>query len=361
MNKTYIIAEAGVNHNGSLKMAKKMIDVAAEAGVDAIKFQIFSAKALALPTAKKAEYQLDETNKEENQLTMLEKLEMTRESHMELLNHCKEASIDFLSTPFDKESLVFLTETLHTPVLKFSSGDLTNAPLLLAAAQSLKKLILSTGMATLTDIEDALGVLAFGYFENNRKPDRAAFRQAYYTHAHRLDAYVSLLHCTTQYPAPVHALNLSAMKTLQHAFSLPTGYSDHSTGITIPVAAVALGAAIIEKHFTLDHTLPGPDHKASLEPDQLKQMVQAIRDTEAGIGHPWKIPDEEERKNAISARKSLVTTLPIKRGEKFTEQNIAAKRPGNGIPPAYYWSLLGSTATKDYEADELITEAIEHG
>jgi len=356
-NKTYIIAEAGVNHNGSVERAKKMIDVAAEANADAVKFQSFRAEKIVSPGAPKAEYQKRTTDSVESQHEMIKRLELDETSHRALIQHCKKRRIQFLSTPFDIESLDMLIGTLHLPLVKISSGDITNAPLLLKAAQWKKPLILSTGMSSLSDIETALGVLAFGYGGTSRKPSREAFREAYLSEKgqHALGKMVTLLHCTTEYPAPFEEVNLQAMDVMHSAFGLPVGYSDHTTDIAVAVAAVALGAVVIEKHFTLDRNLPGPDHMASLEPDELKVMVGSIRQVEKSLGARRKTPTASELKNKPVAQKSLVAATCIRKGEFFTEQNVAVKRPGSGLSPIFYWDIVGRKADKDYAPDEAIT------
>ena len=352
---TYIIAEAGVNHNGSLDMAKKLVEVAAEAGADAVKFQSFKADKLVSRLAPKAEYQIKATDAGESQHEMLHKLELDTQTHNTLIGHCKACGIEFLSTPFDPESVDLLAKHYDLSCIKISSGDITNAPLLLKIAQTGKAAILSTGMSTLGEIEDALGVLAFGYLGNTR-PSLANFRAAYSSSEGKaaVKEKIKLLHCTTEYPAPFVDVNLRAMDTLISAFGLPVGYSDHTVGIAVPIAAAARGAAIIEKHFTLDQTLPGPDHKASLEPIELKQMVDAIRVVEQVLGSGRKHPAPSELKNVGVARKSLVAECAITAGEPLTVNNLAVKRPGNGLSPMQYWEVLGRKANRDFVADERI-------
>lgn len=351
----YIIAEAGVNHNGSLDMALQLVDAAAAAGADAVKFQTFKADKLVSRAAPKADYQVANTGGGESQHEMIRRLELDEGAHQRLLNHCRTRRIEFLSTPFDLESLDMLVTRFDLPVIKLASGEITNAPFLLAAARTGKPVILSTGMSDLGDIEDALGVLAFGYTQNTT-PSQAAFEAAYASAAGQaaLRDKVTLLHCTTEYPAPLAEVNLHAMTTLSQTFGLPIGYSDHTTGINIPVAATALGATIIEKHFTLDRTLPGPDHKASLEPDELGQMVQAIRDVVTALGSPRKQPTPSERRNRVVARKSLVALQAVRKGEPFTTDNLGIKRPGDGISPLRYWEWLGKSADRDYGPDDKV-------
>lgn len=355
VHHTYIIAEAGVNHNGSIGMAKKMVKVAADAGADAVKFQTFKADKLVSRLAPKAEYQTRATDVAESQFEMIQKLELDDQSHETLIDYCRTCNIEFLSTPFDLESVDLLAGRFDLPFIKIPSGDITNAPLLLRVAQTGKPVILSTGMCTLGEIEDALGVLAFGYLGAGG-PSIASFRDAFCS-AHGQEAlqhHVTLLHCTTEYPAPFDEVNLKVMDTLAAAFGLPVGYSDHTEGLAVPIAAVARGAVIIEKHFTLDRSLPGPDHKASLEPAELKQLVAEIRIIEQALGTGRKHPAQSERKNMAVARKSLVAECPIMIGEPFAAENITIKRPGDGLSPMHYWELLGQRAGKNYGVDEVI-------
>jgi len=355
-NHIYIIAEAGVNHNGSLEMAKELIKVAADAGADAVKFQTFKADSLVSKNAEKAEYQQESTGAEESQYHMLKKLELNEEMHEELIKYCQTCGIEFLSTPFDESSLTMLAETYDIPYIKIPSGEITNAPFLLKIAQTGKDVILSTGMSTLGEVETALKVLAFGYLHHDENPSLVAFEQAYVSKEGQrvLKQKVKLLHCTTEYPAPFHEVNLKVIDTLQRAFGLSVGYSDHTQGIAVPIAAVARGASIIEKHFTLNRELPGPDHKASLEPHELKNMVLAIRQIEMSLGESLKLPTASEVKNKKVARKSLFAIARITKGEVFTKENIGIKRPGDGISPLYYWEWLGKVADRDYSEDEKI-------
>lgn len=350
-----VIAEAGVNHNGSLDRALALVETAATAGADVVKFQTFRAASLASKTAPKAAYQKRATDQAESQLEMLQRLELGESEHDQLIDACKARGIEFLSTPFDFGSLDLLAGRLNLPRLKIGSGEITNYPLLLAAAQTGKALILSTGMSTLAEVEGALGVLAFGYL-SRESPSLEAFAAAYGEPEGRvaLAENVTLLHCTTEYPAPDGEVNLRAMDSLRETFGLPVGLSDHSQGIAIPIAAVGRGAVMIEKHFTLDRKLPGPDHKASLEPSELGEMIAAIRRVEAALGDGVKAPTPRERKNIPIARKSLVAARRIKAGESFTPENLTVKRSGNGISPLRYWDLLGQHATRNYAADEAI-------
>lgn len=352
---TLIIAEAGVNHDGSLETALALVDAAADAGADIVKFQTFNAKALAGNAARKADYQQRTTAADENQLAMLERLELPQAAHHTLIERASERGIEFLSTPFDDTSLAFLL-SLKLPRIKIGSGDLTNAPLLHAAAAAGARLILSTGMATLGEIEEALGVLAHGYSRSDEPPGVAAFRAAWRDPAARaaLARHVSLLHCTTEYPCPIGDVNLAAMGTMRSAFQLPVGYSDHTDGFEVSVAAVALGATVIEKHLTLDREAQGPDHAASLEPDDFKRMVIAIRNVERALGDGVKAPKGSEIRNVPVARKSIVAARALKAGETIGAADITAKRPGVGRPPIDYWSLVGTVAPRALEPDEPI-------
>lgn len=352
-----IIAEAGVNHNGSKDLAFQLVDAAYAAGVDIVKFQTFKAKNLVTKSAQQADYQIQNTGVAESQFDMLSRLELDYDTHKSLVAYCKNLGIEFLSTAFDKESLDFLVNDLKLTTLKIPSGELTNAPFVLEHARTGCDLIVSTGMANLAEIEAALGVIAFGLVaENGQALSQQAFEEAYNSDVGQkaLKQKVTILHCTTEYPAPMNEINLNAISTLRNAFHLTSGYSDHSAGITIPIAATALGAKLIEKHFTLDKSMPGPDHKASLEPNELKDMVQAIRDVEMALGNGIKGPQFSEIKNKPIARKSLVAAQYIKAGDIYTEENLIIKRPGNGMSPNLYWSLLGKTANRDYLEGDLI-------
>lgn len=329
-NKSLIIAEAGVNHNGSFELAKQLVDKAVWAGADCIKFQTFNSKNLVSAQAPKAEYQKKTTDSNESQFDMLKKLELSHEQFTELKEYCNQNGIMFLSTPFDLESIHFLAE-LGVKTWKVPSGEITNYPLLRAIGKRKESVIMSTGMCTLEDVHAAVKVLnEFGTID------------------------ITLLHCTTEYPAPYDSVNLKAMLTLQKEFGCKVGYSDHTNGIEIPVAAVAMGATVIEKHFTLDKNMEGPDHKASLEPDELKQMVQSIRNVESALGNGVKEPSDAEKKNIPIARKSIVAKCEIKKGDILTEENITAKRPGNGISPMQWNEIIGKTAVRDFSADEMI-------
>lgn len=356
---TLIIAEAGVNHNGNEALAFQLVDAAHQAGADIVKFQTFKAKNLVTEQAKQADYQVANTQKQESQLAMLSRLELSYEAHHQLVKHCQSIGIEFLSTAFDSESLDFLVNDLGLTRLKLPSGELTNAPLVLEHARTGCDLIVSTGMATLAEIEMALGVIAFGYTAvPNTQPSAMAFQQAYASPEGQkaLKEKVTILHCTTEYPAPMEEINLKAMDTLGNAFNLPAGYSDHSKGITIPIAAVARGAVLIEKHFTLDNNMEGPDHKASLEPEELTNMVKCIRQVELALGNTIKTPTKSEIKNKIVARKSLVVASPLQEGDVILPQHLTIKRPGNGMSPYDFWSIQGQIASRTYSVGELLDE-----
>lgn len=351
-----IIAEAGINHNGSEKMALQLIDAAAQVGADAVKFQTYRTELMIVPDAPKAAYQIGNTSGMETQFEMLKKLELDETTHKLLKRHAEEKKIAFISTAFDLESLDFLL-SMDVPFLKIASGEIENAPLLLKAARSGKKILLSTGMADLGEIEGALGVFAFGYLDQfDQKPSRAAFQQAYVSDEGQnvLKKQVSLLHCTTEYPTPFSEVNLHMLQTLRQCFALPVGYSDHTVGIAVPLAAAALGATILEKHLTLDCNLPGPDHKTSLEPREFAQMVQGIRQVEQSLGSPVKRPTPSELRNRNIARKSVVAACPIEQDECYTERNLAVKRPYGGRSPMEYFDLLGEKAGRSYRENEVI-------
>ncbi|CAK0746644.1 N,N'-diacetyllegionaminic acid synthase [Gammaproteobacteria bacterium] len=352
--RTYVIAEAGVNHGGRLDTALALVEAAAAAGADAVKFQTFVPEALVSGHTPKAAYQQHATGKG-SQLAMLRQLALTDNDHVTLAGRCRALGIAFLSSPFDPRSATFLI-AMGLKRLKLGSGELTNAPLLLRIARSSCKLILSTGMATLEEVEEALGVLAFGYTNAEGPPGREAFRRAYADVEGRncLRAQVTLLHCTTEYPCPFEDVNLRAMGTLQESFGLPVGLSDHTPGYSTAVAATALGAAVIEKHFTLDRRLPGPDHAVSLEPDELRAMVEAIRAVECALGDGRKRPAPSEWKNIPVARKVLVASRPITQGEAFGEENLAAKRAGAGLSPMHFWDIQGRRAPRDFAPDEAV-------
>ena len=330
--KTLIIAEAGVNHNGDLNMACDLIDVAVDAGVDLIKFQAFNADRLVTRSAIKADYQNRTTDSDESQYKMLHRLELTRESHEKLIKHCKSRGIGFLSTGFDQECVDMLVD-LGINRFKIPSGEITNLPYLRHIGNFGRPVILSTGMSTLGEIEAAINVLEKAGTSRN---------------------LITVLHCNTEYPTPMADVNLQAMLTIRDAFRVAVGYSDHTLGIEVPIAAVALGATVIEKHFTLDRSLSGPDHKASLEPGELKAMVAAIRNIELALGDGIKRPSLSEAKNKPIARKSIVASELIRSGEAFTKKNLTIKRPGTGISPMRWDEFLGKKAQRDFAPDELI-------
>ncbi|MDG1144167.1 MAG: N-acetylneuraminate synthase [Burkholderiales bacterium] len=353
----FVIAEAGVNHDGSIETAHRLVDAAVDAGADAVKFQTFKASALLSRGAPKADYQLRSTGRAESQFDMIERLELSLSHHDRLIKYAAEKGIDFLSTPFDLKSLDMLVNNFDLKTIKLGSGEITNGPLLLHAAKTRRNLILSTGMSSIGDIEQALMVLAFGFItDKSEQPSCSAFESAYQSTDGRqaLMEKVTLLHCTTEYPAPISDVNLRAIDTLKRVFGLSVGYSDHTEDLHIPIAAVARGATIIEKHFTLDRDLPGPDHKASLEPHELLKMVRAIRDVESALGDGIKRPMKSEIDNRDVARKCLVAEKTITKGELFSIENIACKRPSTGLSPMKYWEVLGKIATKNYVPDDPI-------
>ena len=334
MKRVIIIAEAGVNHNGDINKAMQLIDKAVEASVDYIKFQTFKTELCISKNAVKADYQIENTqNSSESQLEMVKKLELSFDQFIELEKYCNQKNIKFLSTGFDSESLTFLAQ-LGVTIAKIPSGEITNLPYLKQVASLFPEVILSTGMATIDEIKDAVKVLT----DNGVSKDK-----------------ITILHCNTEYPTPMEDVNLKAMLHIQRELGLPIGYSDHTLGIEVPIAAVALGATVIEKHFTLDKTLPGPDHKASLEPDELKAMVSAIRNIEKAIdGSGLKEVSKSEEKNKPIARKSIVASTNIKKGDIFTPKNLTVKRPGTGISPMQWDEVIGKEAKRDFQEDELI-------
>ena len=328
----FIIAEAGVNHNGSVDLAKKLIDVASDAGADAVKFQTFKAENLVTKDAQKAEYQKRNSDKKESQFDMIKKLELDIETHKNLISYCRSKNIIFLSSPFDIESIYTLND-LGLEIFVTPSGEITNLPYLRQIGKLNKKVILSTGMSDIKDIKNALDVITC---EGTTKEN------------------ITVLHANTMYPTPMSDVNLKAMKTIGNTFDIAFGYSDHTLGIEVNIAAVAMGANCIEKHFTLDRSMNGPDHKASLEPDELKSMVKAIRNIEKALGSNIKKPSKSEKSNIKSARKSIVATTKIKQGDVLTEKNLTTKRPGNGISPMRWDEIIGTKATKNYLEDDLI-------
>jgi N-acetylneuraminate synthase len=353
--RVYVIAEAGVNHNGQRELAFELVDAAARSGADAIKFQTFNADKLASTSAPKAAYQKRSTDAAESQLAMLRKLELPRAWHRDLQAHARALGIDFLSTAFDTDSLAFLV-ALGVPLLKVPSGELTNGPLLWEFARTGKPLAVSTGMASLSEVEQGLAIIAHAF---NAPAEPASIDEVWRSwsqpaYRNSLHGRVTLLHCTSQYPTPYAEVNLLAMDTLASAFRLPVGYSDHTEGILIPVAAVARGARLIEKHFTTDRSLPGPDHKASLEPAELTAMVRDIRNLECALGDGSKCPQPGEWDTRTAARQQVVAARDIAPGTVLTKQDLATSRSGAGLPPTALWGLIGRTAARGYAAWELI-------
>jgi N,N'-diacetyllegionaminate synthase len=332
MSHTVIIAEAGVNHNGSLELAKKLIDVAARAGADYVKFQTFKSDKIASAQAQKADYQKKTTDIADSQLNMLKKLELSESDHFFLQSYCSEKEIKFLSTAFDLDSIDLLAK-LNITLGKIPSGEITNLPYLRKMAVTFEKLILSSGMCNMQELMEAVDViLATGFEKDN----------------------LTILHCNTEYPTPFEDVNLRAMKTISDVFNIEVGYSDHTTGIEVPIAAVAMGAKVIEKHFTLDRKMEGPDHKASLEPDELVAMVASIRNIEKALGSSEKIISSSELKNREIARKSIVALTQIEKGEVFSEKNITVKRPGTGISPMMWDKVIGKKAPRGFAPDDFI-------
>ena len=330
--KVVIIAEAGVNHNGSIETAKQLINVAADAGADFVKFQTFKADSLVTKKADKADYQKKLTQKDESHFEMIRRLELDKSAHEELISYCIQKNIQFLSTAFDIESVNLLSE-LDIKIYKIPSGEITNLPYLRHIGGLGKPVIMSTGMATLDEVKAAMDVLIDAGLEKND---------------------LTILHCNTEYPTPMSNVNITAMITMKDELKVKVGYSDHTLGIEISIAAVAMGANVIEKHFTLDRTLPGPDHAASLEPEELRSMVQAIRNIEKALGDGVKKPSPSEKKNIPIARKSIVAKIPISKGEPFTEDNLAIKRPGTGISPMKWGTIINSISDRSYKVDDLI-------
>lgn len=330
MSKVFIIAEAGVNHNGSIEIARKLVDEAALAGADAVKFQTFKAENLVCRNAKKADYQMETTDGNESQFDMLKKLELTPDMHRELIEYCSQKNIMFLSTPFDIDSLRYLLQC-GIEIIKIPSGEITNYPYLREVGRTGRPVILSSGMSGLDEVKAAVNVL-----------------QEYGSRD------ITVLHCNTEYPTPYSDVNLKAMLTIKEELGVAVGYSDHTSGIGVPIAAAALGADVIEKHFTLDKNMDGPDHKASLEPHELREMIRQIRNIELALGDGLKVPSESEKKNIDIVRKSIVAKKVIKQGDIFTEENITTKRPGNGVSPMRWNEIIGQRAVRDFEVDELI-------
>lgn len=332
MNRVFIIAEAGVNHNGSLKMARHLVDVAVKSGADAVKFQTFRAEAVVVPTLEKAKYQIKNMGTSEPQLEMLKKLELSTKAHGELVKYCKKKGIVFLSSPFDLKS-VDLLHRLGLKIFKIPSGEITNLPYLRKIGRLRKKIIISTGMSNLEEIKTALSIL---------------------TKAGVVKKDITVLHCNTEYPTPLEDANLSAMLTIRDVLKVNAGYSDHTLGTEVSIAAAALGARVIEKHFTLDRNMEGPDHRTSLEPEELAAMIKAIRNIEKSMGDGVKDASPSERKNKLIVRKSIVAFMDIKKGELFTEENLTVKRPGTGINPMEWYKIIGKSAKRNYLKEEPI-------
>ena len=330
---TLVIAEAGVNHNGSLELAFELIDAASDAGADVVKFQTFKAEKLVTQSATKADYQLESTDSKETQFEMIKKLELSYDMHLKLISRCKEKGIRFSSTGFDASSVNLLIE-MGVDFIKVPSGEITNLPYLRDVGSKGLPIILSTGMSSMQEVKGGVRLLEQA---GSKKSD------------------ITALHCNTEYPTPMEDVNLRAMLSMENELGVKVGYSDHTLGIEVPIAAVVLGATVIEKHFTLDRTMEGPDHAASLEPDELKQMVASIRNIEEAMGDGLKMPSKSERDNIRVVRKSIVASKNIKAGEKFTEENLAVKRPGTGISPLKWDEILGLESKKDFQADELIS------
>ena len=355
-NRSIIIAEAGVNHNGSPQLARELVSAAAESGVDAVKFQTFRAESVVTASAKKAEYQIINTGKSDSQLEMIRSLELDESIFKELAVQAEKAGVRFLSTAFDLESLRFLTEDIGIDTIKIPSGEANNGAYILACARIGRPIILSTGMCTLKEVASALDVIAYGFLDLhtprslNEVAGLASTKAGYAS----LKDRVTILHCTTEYPAPFEEVNLKAMGLMAKHFGLPVGYSDHTKGISIPIAAAALGAQVIEKHFTLDRNMEGPDHAASIEPNELSAMVKSIRETEAALGEFIKDVSPSETKNRIVARRSIVAARAILAGEIYSADMLSTKRPGDGLSPMRIWDMIGLTAERDYALDEAI-------
>tara|TARA_A100001015_G_scaffold255912_1_gene297675 strand:+ start:7528 stop:8613 length:1086 start_codon:yes stop_codon:yes gene_type:complete len=361
MIKTYIIAEAGVNHNGKIKHAKKLIDIAVDAGADAVKFQLFNSDMIVTKLAGKARYQLNR-NKDETQYSMLKKLELKKSELMELSNYCINKKIDFLCSAFDSDSLKFLIKNIKIKTLKIASGEITNAPFLLEHARSGKNIILSTGASNLREVTDALSVISYGLLNKkkfkNEKLTIKKFRDAYNSKKAKklLQKKVTILHCTSHYPAPIDEVNLLAIKLMKHKFGLKLGYSDHTNNKLTLLSAVCLGASVLEKHFTINKNMSGPDHKSSANPKELCEMIRQIRIIEKIMGKKEKKLQKSETENLKIIRKSIVAKDVITTGKQFNKNNIQIKRPGNGINPFLFWKLIGKKSKKSYKIDDFIID-----
>ena len=355
----YFIAEAGVNHNGNFNLALKLVDIAVDAGADAVKFQTFKSENLASKLAAKANYQKKTTNINQTQLEMLKSLELKDKDYFKLKNYCKLKKIDFLTTAFDEDSLMFITKKLKVKTLKIPSGEITNGPLLLAHGLTGLDIILSTGMSSIKEIRDALGVIVFGYINRNKKkitPSKKSFMHALNSKEGKnlLKKKITILHCTTEYPAPIEDINLNAIFDIANNFDTSIGYSDHSSGELVSLVAASMGVKLIEKHFTLNKNMSGPDHKASLNPVELKKLIIKIRKIEKIKGLNIKKAYKSEIKNISIARKSLIAGKDIKFGNMFTKINLTSKRPGTGKSPMNYWHYIGKKSKKNYKKDEVI-------
>ncbi|MDC1413557.1 N-acetylneuraminate synthase [Amylibacter sp.] len=359
MNAVEIIAEAGVNHNGDIKLALALVDAAAESGADYVKFQTFSAAKVASFFAEKAKYQLRTTSSSETQLSMLKKLELGFDKFSEIKDRCDKKNIGFLTSAFDLDSVTFVENYLQSSKIKLGSGEITNGPILLKVGRSGMDVILSTGMSTLSEIEEALSILAFAMTKEGKPQNKLDYSLALLEEKgwEKISKKVTLLHCTTEYPAKIEDTNLNAIKTLKHAFGLPVGFSDHTSGATMAIGATILGASVIEKHITLDNSMEGPDHGASLNPDDFKNFVQQIRDAEAGMGTGIKIPSPIERQNRSSIRKSIVAAKNLRKGQVLGSNDITTKRIGVGISPMLYWDLIGRTIKSNIDEDKAILES----
>ena len=353
MNQVYIIAEVGVNHNGRLDLAMKLIDVAKDCGADAVKFQTFRAESLVTAYAEKADYQKANDSSSSNQLEMLKKLEISFQDHFKLKEYCEKKQIEFLSSAFDFECLKFLIHELKLQTIKVPSGETANYPFIYELAKAQVKAIVSTGMFEMDEIKTALAVMAKGY-RGQEMDIRSVHQMSIDEISTTLKDKISLLHCTTSYPCTAEDANIKVVETFKNTFKVPVGFSDHTEDFVAAMAAVSLGACVIEKHITLDTSMEGPDHKASMDPQQFKQYVELIRETEKVLGNGVKKPTAVELQNRVFARKSIVAKQPIRAGERFSEQNIDMKRPGNGMSPLNYWDILGKIAKRDFKKDEMI-------
>lgn len=355
MQKTYVIAEIGVNHNGDLGHAKRLVEAAVKCGADAVKFQTFSAEKLATRQAPKAQYQKETTGEDTAQFEMLKSLELSHDNHLVLKAMCEKLGVDFLSSSFHLEATAFLADELKMQAVKFGSGELTNAPLLWDAARRGMDILFSTGMANMEEILIALNFIAQGYDAPDKRPEKRSDQS--FQKSVKVQQKVSVFHCTSAYPAAFADLHLNCLKTLKDKLGLRIGFSDHTPGIEAPIAAMAMGAQLIEKHFTLDQSLPGPDHRASLNPQEFAEMVNAIRHIEVSLGTSEKVMREAERNTALVARKQIVAARPIEKGELFSVDNITLKRSGlpGGLSGFEYWNVLGRSAGRDFSEEEIIS------